>query len=487
MLKYLKEEANRTTTENGAATLRSTMSDCLDFFATAGALRNASEEEILNRFIRAYAEDKDLAIKALFYARDVIGGLGERRLFRVILNYLAGNDPEAVRKNIKNVAHFGRFDDLLSLMDTPCERDVIEYIKETLNDDIKSLERDGSLSLLAKWLPSSNASSMETRRLARKIARGLNMREEEYRKMLSSLRAEIKIIENNLREKDYSFNYEAQPSKALLKYRKAFIRNDGERYMAFIEKACSNPSILHADTLAPYEIVRPFMKRDTDIDIKERMALDATWNALPGCADLKNSLVVVDGSGSMYCGGRIKPIEVAESLGIYFAERSSGAFKDHFITFSAHPKLVKIKGDDICEKIRYCLSYNECSNTNIEATFELILSTAVNNNLEQSDLPERLFIISDMEFDWCTSNADMTNFEAAKAMFEEFGYKLPQIVFWNVNSRGNNMPVRMNEMGVIMVSGTSTTVFDMIMDGDIDPYSFMLKTLSLPAYKAIAA
>ncbi|MCQ2504163.1 MAG: DUF2828 family protein [Saccharofermentans sp.] len=487
MLKYLKEEANRTTTENGAATLRSTMSDCLDFFATAGALRNASEEEILNRFIRAYAEDKDLAIKALFYARDVIGGLGERRLFRVILNYLAGNDPEAVRKNIKNVAHFGRFDDLLSLMDTPCERDVIEYIKETLNDDIKSLERDGSLSLLAKWLPSSNASSMETRRLARKIARGLNMREEEYRKMLSSLRAEIKIIENNLREKDYSFNYEAQPSKALLKYRKAFIRNDGERYMAFIEKACSNPSILHADTLAPYEIVRPFMKRDTDIDIKERMALDATWNALPGCADLKNSLVVVDGSGSMYCGGRIKPIEVAESLGIYFAERSSGAFKDHFITFSTHPKLVKIKGDDICEKIRYCLSYNECSNTNIEATFELILSTAVNNNLEQSDLPERLFIISDMEFDWCTSNADMTNFEAAKAMFEEFGYKLPQIVFWNVNSRGNNMPVRMNEMGVILVSGTSTTVFDMIMDGDIDPYSFMLKTLSLPAYKAIAA
>lgn len=487
MLKYLKEEANRTTTENGAATLRSTMSDCLDFFATAGALRNASEEEILNRFIRAYAEDKDLAIKALFYARDVIGGLGERRLFRVILNYLAGNDPEAVRKNIKNVAHFGRFDDLLSLMDTPCERDVIEYIKETLNDDIKSLERDGSLSLLAKWLPSSNASSMETRRLARKIARGLNMREEEYRKMLSSLRAEIKIIENNLREKDYSFNYEAQPSKALLKYRKAFIRNDGERYMAFIEKACSNPSILHADTLAPYEIVRPFMKRDTEIDIKERMALDATWNALPGCADLKNSLVVVDGSGSMYCGGRIKPIEVAESLGIYFAERSSGAFKDHFITFSTHPKLVKIKGDDICEKIRYCLSYNECSNTNIEATFELILSTAVNNNLEQSDLPERLFIISDMEFDWCTSNADMTNFEAAKAMFEEFGYKLPQIVFWNVNSRGNNMPVRMNEMGVILVSGTSTTVFDMIMDGDIDPYSFMLKTLSLPAYKAIAA
>lgn len=487
MLKYLKEEANRTTTENGAATLRSTMSDCLDFFATAGALRNASEEEILNRFIRAYAEDKDLAIKALFYARDVIGGLGERRLFRVILNYLAGNDPEAVRKNIKNVAHFGRFDDLLSLMDTPCERDVIEYIKETLNDDIKSLERDGSLSLLAKWLPSSNASSMETRRLARKIARGLNMREEEYRKMLSSLRAEIKIIENNLRAKDYSFNYEAQPSKALLKYRKAFIRNDGERYMAFIEKACSNPLILHADTLAPYEIVRPFMKRDTDIDIKERMALDATWNALPGCADLKNSLVVVDGSGSMYCGGRIKPIEVAESLGIYFAERSSGAFKDHFITFSTHPKLVKIKGDDICEKIRYCLSYNECSNTNIEATFELILSTAVNNNLKQSDLPERLFIISDMEFDWCTSNADMTNFEAAKAMFEEFGYKLPQIVFWNVNSRGNNMPVRMNEMGVILVSGTSTTVFDMIMDGDIDPYSFMLKTLSLPAYKAIAA
>ena len=129
MLRYLKQEANKTVTENGAATHLTTESDCLDLFATIGALRSASEDEIMTRFARAYAENRDIAMKLLFFARDIRGGLGERRVFRVILRYLAENEPESVRKNIVHVAEYGRFDDLLSLIGTPCEKDALDALR----------------------------------------------------------------------------------------------------------------------------------------------------------------------------------------------------------------------------------------------------------------------------------------------------------------------------------------------------------------------
>ena len=218
MLKFLKKEANQTFTENGAVTFMSTESFCLDLFATAGALRQASDEEIISRFVKAFAEDRDLAVKTLFFARDIRGGLGERRFFKVILKYLAEAEPETVIKNIANIAEYGRYDDILVLIGTPCEQAALEYIRSTLAGDIQALNAGGEVSLLAKWLPSVNASSEATVRTARKIAKAIGMSEAEYRKTLSSLRAQIKIIENNLREKDYTFEYEKQPSKALYKY-----------------------------------------------------------------------------------------------------------------------------------------------------------------------------------------------------------------------------------------------------------------------------
>ena len=201
-----------------------------------------------------------------------------------------------------------------------------------------------------------------------------------------------------------------------------------------------------------------------------------------------NTLAVVDGSGSMYWGGtNVMPAAVAESLGIYFAERNCGAFKGHFITFSANPRLVEIKGKDIFEKVQYCMSFNECSNTNIEKTFDLILDTAVKNRLKQKDMPSRLLIISDMEFDICSSDAEMTNFDNAKAKFAANGYRLPQLVFWNVNSFNRQQPVTMNEKGVTLVSGMSPQIFSMLKDDNLDPYSFMMSVISSERYERIAA
>ena len=488
MLKFLKREANTAYTANGAVSNASTMSDCLDFFATAGALRNASDEEITARFIRAFAEDRHIAMKTLFFARDIRGGLGERRAFRVIIRYLADNYPDTVRKNIANIAEYGRYDDILSLIGTASEAEAITYIRENLNKDMKSMQAQESVSLMAKWLPSVNASSSETVRTAKKIAKAMNMSDASYRRMLSSLRAYIKIIENNLREKDYTFSYEKQPSKAMFKYRKAFIRNDEERYRDFMCRAKSEPSVLKTGSLTPYDIVNSVLKNRSGMSGEEREVLDTTWNALENYVNSDNTLVVVDGSGSMYCDFfSVKPAAIAESLGIYFAERNKGAFANCFITFSANPRLVEIKGRDIFEKVNYCMSYNEVSNTNIEKTFDLILNTAVKNRMKQSDMPSRLIIISDMEFDYCADDSEMTNFEAAKAKFAKKGYKLPQLVFWNVNSFNRQQPVTMNEQGTILVSGMSPQIFSMLKEGKLDPYAFMMSVISSERYERVAA
>ena len=485
MLEYLKNEANRTYTENGAVTHMTTYSDCLDLFATIGALRSSNEQEILKRFVRAFTEDPDLAMKTLFFARDVRGGLGERKVFRVCLQWLAHNAASSVKKNIPYVAEFGRWDDLLSLMGTPCEKDALRLIKQQLDADLESMDMGDDVSLLAKWLPSVNASNAQTVFYAKRIARFLGMSDAQYRKTLVKLREHIRIIENSLREKDYSFDYSKQPSKAMFKYRKAFYRNDGERYGEFMNKVSRGEAQLHTGTLTPYEIIKPFFY--DKVGDQEASAIDATWNAQEDFTRDENALVVIDGSGSMYSRTDPMPATVALSLGIYYAERNTGAFRNHFITFSERPQLVEIKGKTILEKVRYCSQYNEVANTNIQKVFELILQTAVKNKVSQAEMPSTLYIISDMEFDYCTKGAELTNFEYAKKIFAEAGYQLPKVVFWNVQSRNQQQPVTQNEEGVALVSGCSPRIFNMLQSGNLSPLGYMLEILGAERYAKIAA
>jgi len=484
MLKFLKKEANRTTTENGAITFETTQSDCLDLFATIGALRNESEDEILARFNRAWAEDADTAMKTLFFARDIRGGLGERKVFRTILRNMAQDRLNSVEKNLWAVSEFGRYDDLLCLLDTPAKRAVLEYIKKQLDLDSKALDNGEKVSLMGKWLPSINASNVDTKRYAKMISNHLGLTDAEYRKILSKLRANIAIIENNLRVYDYTFDYGKQPSNAMFKYRQAFLRNDEQRYKDFLSKVEKGEATLHTGTLLPYEIIAPALN-SMAISDDECYSMDVTWKAQKDFTNGKNSLVVVDGSGSMHMIRKPSPIAVALSLGVYFAERNKGAFHNHFITFSEKPRLVSIKGKNIYEKVKYAVSFNEVANTNIQKVFELILNTAVKNKVSQAELPEMIYFISDMEFDECTCGADITNFEYAKKKFEKHGYQLPTIIFWNVASRNQQQPVTMNEKGVVLVSGATPRIFSMISSGDLSPYAFMLKTLNVERYEKI--
>ena len=486
MLQYLKNEANRTVTENGAATYQISQSDCLDLFATIGGLRQADSEEITTRFLRAYAEDADLAMKTLFYGRDVRGGIGERRVFRILIRWLADHEPQSLVKNIPYIAEYGRWDDLLALLGTSCENDALQQIRKQLSADRASLDSDGPVSLLAKWLPSVNASNIETVRTAKRMARALGMNDEQYRKTLSALRERIRIIENHLREKDYTFDYAKQPSKAMFKYRKAFLRNDNERYSSFMEHVAEGRASIHTGALTPYEIINPLFERGRISD-QERKAIDTTWAIQEDFTNGENALVVIDGSGSMYGGADPIPATVALSLGIYYAERNTGAFHNHFITFSERPQLVEIKGKDIFEKVRYCSKFNEVANTNIQRVFELILKTAVGNGIPKEEMPARVYIISDMEFDCCTQDSSMTNFEYAKNLFAEHGYQLPEVVFWNVSSRNRQQPVRFNDVGVKLVSGCNPRIFSMLKTDSLTPYAFMMEVLGSERYAAIVA
>ncbi len=521
LLNAVQEEANLTRTENGALTYRTSGSACLDLFGTIGALRSANFENILTRFVRAWAEDRDIAMKILFYGRDIRGGLGERKVFRIILSWLAVMHPEAVIHNLKNIPEYGRFDDMIHLLQTPCKQAVVDYIKSRLNEDIQHLdefeERLGhpqelagtrpdhsmegnelqkmlsyctsentGISLLAKWMPSINASSAWTIHYAKMIAEHLNMKPSQYRKMLTRLRAALNLLENYMRAGNYTFDYSKQPSKAMFKYRKAFLKNDNDRYAAYLDSVANSTAKLNTGALYPYEIIKPIVNGTWTLSESEQKALDVTWNAQKDFTQGKNALVVIDGSGSMYCGGDPLPAHVALSLGIYFAERNQGAFKDHFITFSENPRLVKIKGNNIVDKVLDAMSYNECANTNIAAVFRLILNAAIKHHVPQHELPETIYIISDMEFDICTENVSMTNFKNAQRNFAEAGYTLPHLVFWNVQSRHKQQPVTMNDKGVTLVSGCSPSTFECVMNGTT-PYEFMMQILNSERYAGICA
>lgn len=489
-LKKLKNQSNITYTENGAVTNKSSLSDCLDLFFIAGASRNLADKDISDKVTRAFIENKDLTMKILFFARDIRGGLGERRFFRIAMQTVAGLSPESVDKNLKLFSEYGRYDDILAVYYSPEIHDsVISIIKNQLEEDKNNMNEQKQVSLLAKWLPSVNTSSIETKNLARKIASDLGISEPEYRKTLSSLRKYIDILESRLCKKDYTFDYSKQPSNAMLKYRKAFLRNDNERYTKFIEDVVKGNKKLNAGTLYPYQVVNE-INNVVSLSDDEKKSLDATWKSLSNIENSQNAIAVIDGSGSMYWSSQsVIPADVAISLGIYFAEHNKGAFKNHFITFSMTPKLIEIKGNDIYEKVEYVSSFNECANTNIQAVFDLILDTAVKNKTPQEELPETIYIISDMEFDTCARNGQnkFTNYETAKQKFNKKGYTLPNVVFWNVNSRVSQVPVTMHESGTALVSGATPQIFNMVKSGDINPLSIMMDILNSERYSNITA
>lgn len=485
----LREELNNSVTENGAQGYSTTGKNIVDFNFKISSYRNLPESEILVDFMKVWFEDKELAIKFLFYIRDVREGVGERRLFRVCIEQIA---DELDSRVFDWIATYGRYDDIFVFIGTHLENDMIKFVKETLENDMKNVSEQKPITLLAKWMPSINTSSTSTKKLAKYLCRKLEISNATYRKMLATLRSYSNVVEVSICNDKWSeINYESVPSKANLKYKDAFMKHDGKRREKYLEELEKGEVKINSSTAFPHDIVNKYMSDKWDETLRRKdLTLEAMWKALPDYVNGNcNTLVVRDGSGSMTTKvGKtsISCLQVATALSIYFSERLKGQFKDKFITFSSHPELVSFeKYDNLHDKIKLAYSYDDCSNTNIEATFDLILNVAVKNNLKQSEIPN-LLIISDMEFDSVMyGNNDEKLFKTTANKFQRYGYKLPRLSFWNVCSRTSTIPVMQNELGVSLVSGFSPALSKQVLSEEIDPYKTLVKQLMSDRYKQV--
>ena len=505
-MENLKETLNNETqrTENGALGYRTSGKALLDLNFSITSLRNKSEKEIVDKFIDTFYEDKMLAIKWLFYCRDR-EAIGERRTFRAILKYLAENHTDIAKAVLELISEYGRWDDIFCIIHSELKDDVIDIIKKQLNEDAKNMMENKPISLLAKWMPSINTSSFETRQLAQFIKNEIGMTEKQYRKTLSALRKYLNVVEVKMSAKEWNeINYSAVPSRANLLYNSAFLRNDEERrraYLAALERGDKDVKI-NASVLFPHDIVHRYMTNDgwgwyrNKVKSSKDATLEELWKALPDFVKgAGNTICVADGSGSMTStvgGTQVSALDVANALAIYFAERSSGQFKDNYITFSQRPKLVDFsKAKTLREKIEIALRHNEVANTNIEAVFDLILKTAIDNNMTQDELPQNILILSDMEFDSCVNTnvgyrrPNQTLFDNFAKKYAEHGYKLPRLVFWNICSRTGTIPVKQNDLGVALVSGFSPAIVKMVLSNSTDPFECLLEQLNTERYQPV--
>lgn len=471
-------ENNWKLTENLADSLKSTTNSLLDLFATIGALRTRTNADIERLFSLAFSDSPLLATKMSFYARNVRGGLGERRTARIIWKWLAKVYPDIIRKNLEFIPLFGRFDDLYEFIGTPLEKDIWEYTSKQLKVDVKSMKEHKPVSLLAKWLKSCNTTSKESRKLGRITAKNLNLSERDYRKLLSELRGHIDVIERRMSSRNWStIRYESVPSKAMTNYRKAFSKRDNERFSEYLEKVTKGEAKINSATLYPYDIVEKILYKN-----EYSKVIEEQWKSLPNYVEGEhNILVMADVSGSMM--GR--PMATSVGLATYFAERNKGAFHNLFMSFSESPELISLKGSTLYERIRNAISTKWGMNTDIEKAFRMILNVAVANKISKDEMPVSLIIISDMEFDRCTRGGRKTYYEHMKELYAENGYELPKVIFWNVNARQTTFHATPKD-GVQFASGQSTSVFKSVLsNAELGPVEMMLATLNDPMYECI--
>ena len=482
-----KRVSNLTRTENNAVALKSTNSALVDLFATFGSLRGKDYSEISKLFRMALAEDKLLAVKTMFYGRNIRGGLQERETFRKMLLSLASTDPDIVIKNIPIIALYGRYDDLYVLIGTKAENAMWDYLEDEIASDLRALKLGGSVSLCAKWLKSINTSSEESKKLGRATAKAFKLTQKEYRQTLAILRKHLKVVEGRMSAKDWkNIDYGKVTSGAMKNYRKAFQAHDPEGFEKFMEKVESGEETINSSTLFPYDILMAGNLTCTNwwndgcLTMDEDKVLESQWKALPNYVTGENNiLVMADTSGSM--DGR--PMATAIGLAIYFAERNKGAYKDLLMTFSKTPAFVTLKGTTLKDKVE-CI-HPIVQNTDLEKAFNLILEVAVDKHVSQEELPKTLVIISDMHFDMAVAgDKNEVFFDTIKRKYESAGYEMPTVVFWNVSNRqAHTFQVTVDSRNVILVSGNSTSTFKSLLSNvGRTPYEYMLETLKDPMY-----
>ncbi len=461
------ENQNVTLTDNGMVTNPTSLNKCVDLFFSIGSMRGKSKDKVVNLFNEAYNENPLVASKILFWVRDVRSGAGERQTFRDVISYLTTNSPQTVRKNIGLIPEFGRWDDVLVLFGTELEDDMFSLIKTALSNG------DG---LCAKWMPRKGVVANKLRKLFRTTPK-------QYRKMLVGL---TNVVESKMCAKDWEkIDYSKLPSLASSRYQKSFNKNDNERYNEYKKSLQDGTAKVNAGAVYPYDIVKS-MNMGGDKIVSEKQ-----WESLPNWLEgsVERILPVVDVSGSMCVevGGNpnLSCMDVAVSLGMYISERNEGSFKDAFITFSNNPQLQYLTGT-LSERLRQLRNAEWGMSTDLEAVFNLILNQAKMNNVPESNMPTKILILSDMQFNQATRRDKLGAQSMIESMYEELGYTKPDIIYWNLNAKGGNFPVEFDKNGTALVSGFSPSILKSLLGGkNMTPESIMMDTVNDERYSVV--
>ena len=409
-------------------------------------------------------------------------GLGERETFRKLIRYAAINHPECVEPNIHLIGLYGRFDDLYSLVGTPLEDKMWAYMRSLFAADLELMEAGQPCSLLAKWIKTPDASSPHTRALGIKTAMKLGYSVYDFKRKLRALRKYLDIVEIKMSARKWAeINYSVVPSNAMMKHRKAFWKHDEEGMRRFIEAVDKGEVKINASTLFPYDLVEKILDF-WNYKVKEDPVVEAQWKALPNYVEPgTNALVIADTSGSME--GR--PMASALGLAVYFAERNTGAYHNLFMSFSSRSTVHELKGETLAQKLESIDMSDWNGSTNLWLAFTNVLEIAVKNAIPKDEMVKSLIVITDMEIDPYIVG-DWTFYDAMKDIYASNGYDIPNVVYWNVNSRHDVYHADSDRKGVQLVSGQSASTFKQLVGGiGMTPVEMMLKVLNNGRYDLV--
>lgn len=472
-----------TLTLNGAVTNSTSLNPILDLFFTIGAMRKYAgkskneysikidESHFIPLLDAAISSDVTLTKKCIFWARDIRGGAGERNIFRVAIRYLANKNPKLLESVIQYIPEYGRWDDLFVLFDTDLESNTIELIAENL---LKGNQ------LTAKWMPRlSGKTSKEKKKIANKIRNYMQLTPSQWRKLVTS---NTRVVETQMCENKFEqIEFSHVPSLAIARYAKAFNKKAPKQFNDWKALLSENKTKINTAAVFPYDIVKTLKHGDVGLSNEQ-------WKALPDLLTNPNVriLPVCDTSGSMNAAisKTTSALDVSVSLGLYISERNIGAFKDAFVTFSERPTLQYLKGN-LSSRYQQLSSADWGMNTDIEAVFDLILKKAKENSIPKNEMPNRILIISDMEFDEASDN-DKTNLETIKEKWAASEYEMPALIFWNLMASSKNFPATASDRSTALISGLSPSILKTVLsDEEISPISVMMNALGSKRYENI--
>lgn len=494
------DEHNLEFTENGAVSLKSTLDPRLNlFFKTVRDLGSftddSSNKSLYDMVDKSFQVSPLDTVKILMNWRDCRGGKGDHRGFLVAFAYLSKIHPEWFYSNLHLLSEYGSYLDYVKLWhlveDSRAKTEIMDLIVETLKQDMKALEADtnstSKVSLVAKWIPSEKYKwdryndHKFVYELCRKFFR-IQRVDNNHLKMLRKqvivpLREHIKIVESKMcAEKYHEIDYEAVPSVAMNKYKKAFKRNDAERFDEYMSSVLRGEKKINSSQVYPHDLVRQYLNnvvREAD------SVIEAQWAEIKKKAQeskaFDKSIVVCDVSGSM--DGT--PMEVAIALGLL------GLYDNKLITFSEQPSLYHVPNGSLYEQVKLLKEMPWGYNTNFSRVMDLVIGLSAR---KPEDAIKRIFIFSDMQFDVAVGlpNSSNTHFETFTQRFKDAGVEMPQIVFWNLRGDTKDFPVKYDERGVVMMSGYSPALLNGLLEGkQVTPIDVMMNIINNSRYNMV--